>query len=91
MRCIIGGETWLHNLGRLAVFYLSDIYFEQLAAGYTTEIIIGMIFFTWCIVKLYCYVTFFRTWIILIVPNYIDHIGIKNFSWIWVVGDVTMT
>ena len=55
---MIGGETWLHNFGGISLSYLSYIYYEQLAYGYTTDCVIGMRFGTWCIVKLDCYVTF---------------------------------
>ena len=54
---IIDGETWLNNLGGIFVSYISYITFERLDNGYTTECRIGMIFFTWCIVKLDCYIT----------------------------------
>ena len=54
---VIYGETWLHDLGRLDVSYHSDSPFERLDCGYKTECRRGMIFVTWCIVKLYCHVT----------------------------------
>ena len=41
---VIDGETWLHDLGGLAISYLSDIPFEQFDNGYTTECRLGMIF-----------------------------------------------
>ena len=50
---IIDGETWLHDLGGLALSYLSYIPFGELDYGYTTECILGMIFVTWCIFNLY--------------------------------------
>ena len=46
LRYIIDGETWLYNFGRIDVYYLSDIQFERLAAGETTECRLGMIFCT---------------------------------------------
>ena len=58
VRYIIGGYTWLRYFWGLAASYLSYIHFEQLAGGDTTDSILGMIFVTWCIVKLDCYVTF---------------------------------
>ena len=73
------------------VSYLSYIPFEQLDYGYTTECIFGMKFFTWCIVKLYCYVTLCSAFHILILANYISHICIKMISWSWLFGDVTKT
>ena len=42
VRWIIVRETWLHNFGGISVSYLSDILFEQLAAGDITEFRIGM-------------------------------------------------
>ena len=78
------------NFGGIAVSYISDISFERLATRYTTERIIGMRFGIWCIVKLYCYVTFFGACLILIVDNYTRNLGIKIFSCRWVVGDVNM-
>ena len=85
------GETLLHDLVGIAVSYLSDTSFGLLDNGYTTECRLGMIFFTWCIVKLYFYVTFCSSWRILIVANYISHLGIKMISWSWGVGGVTKT
>ena len=73
----------------MVVSYLSDIHFERFSAGDTTESRLSMIFFTWCIVKLYCYVTLFSACHILIVANDISHLGIKMISWRCVVGDVT--
>ena len=72
---VIDGETWLHDLGGLAFSYHSDTPFERLDAGYTTECRLGMIFFTWCIVKLYCHFTLRITFHILIVSNDIIHLG----------------
>ena len=43
---VIDGETWLHYLGGLDVSYNSDTTFERLDDGYTTNFILGMIFFT---------------------------------------------
>ena len=54
---VINGDTWLHDLGGLDVSYYSDTPFERLDDGYTAEYKIGVIFVTWCIVKLYCHVT----------------------------------
>ena len=88
---VIDGETWFHDLGGLVVYYLSDIQFEQLDDGYTTEFILGVIFVTWCIVNLDYYVTLCRACHIIIVGDYIIHMGIKIISWRWVVGDVTNT
>ena len=45
--------------GGLAISYISDIRFEQLSVGDTTECRLGIISVTWCIVKLDCYVTFY--------------------------------
>ena len=77
--CVFNGETWLHDFGRLAVSYISDIPFEQLDDGYTTECIIGMIFVTWCIIKLDCYLTLCRSCHILILDNNISYLGSKLF------------
>ena len=86
---VINGDTWLHDLGGLDVSYNSDTPFEQLDDGYTTERRLGMIFFTWCIVNLYCHITLCRTYHILIVSNDISHMGITVISWIWAFSDVT--
>ena len=86
---VIDGETQLHALGGIYVSYLSYIPFEQIDDGYTTECRLGMIFVIWCIFKLDCYVTLCSACNILIVSNYISHLGIKMISWIWLVGDVT--
>ena len=51
---VIDGYTWLYGLVGVAASYLSYIPFEQLDDGYPTEFRLGMRFFTWCIVKLYC-------------------------------------
>ena len=56
---------------------------------YTSECILGIIFVTWFIFKLYCRVNLYITCHILIVSNDIIHMRIKFISWIWVVGDVT--
>ena len=77
VRYVIGGETWLRDFGGLAISYLSDIQFEQIYYGDTTECILGMIFFTWCIVKLYFYFTSYRACFIIIVYNDIIHMGRK--------------
>ena len=58
VRYVIDRETWLHDLGGISDSYLSGINFELLASGDTTESRLGMIFFTWCIFKLDCSVTF---------------------------------
>ena len=86
---VIYGETWLHDLGGLDVSYNSDTTFEKLDDGYKTECRLGMRFFTCCIVKLYYNVNLCITCHILIVSNYISHLGIKFLSSSWVVGDVT--
>ena len=79
----------MHDLGGLNDSYYSDKTFERLDDEYTTEFILGMIFVTWCIVKLYFHVTFCNTCHILIVSNDISYLGIKGISWIWLVGYVT--
>ena len=81
----INVETWFHGLGWISVSYISDIPFEQLDDGYTTE----CRFVTWCIFKLDFYVTLCRYCCILIVANDISHMGIKTIFLIWGVGDVT--
>ena len=81
----------MHDLGGIYVSYLSYITFKRIDDGYTTECRLGMRFFTWCIFELDCYVTLFSACNILIVANYISHLGIKMISWRWVVGDVTKT
>ena len=43
---VINGEIWLYDLGGISVSYISDIPFERLDEGYTTECRLGMIFFT---------------------------------------------
>ena len=53
---VIDGNTWLHDLGGLDVSYHSEKPFERIEYGYTTECRLGMIFVTWCIVKLYGHV-----------------------------------
>ena len=70
-------------------FWYSDTPFERIDDGYITECKLGMIFVTWCIVKLYFYVNLCITCHIIILSNYIIHMGIKVIFWIWVVGDVT--
>ena len=74
VRYSIGGETWLHDFMGIAVSYVSLIHFERISAVDTTECILGVVFFTWCIVKLYCYFTFYSACLILIVDNDIRHI-----------------
>ena len=88
---VIDEDTWLHGLGRGSFSYLSYIPFERLNYGYKIECRLGMKFFTWCIVKLDCYVNLFSAFHILIVANAISHMGIKMISWSWVVVDVTKT
>ena len=65
VRYVIGRETWFHDLGFFAVSYLSGIHFERFYSGYTTDCILGMLFGTWCIVKLDLYVIFFSARLIL--------------------------
>ena len=77
---VIYGETWLHDLGGISVSYNSETPYERLDDGYTTECRPGMIFFTWCIVKLYCNVNLCITCHILIVSNDIIHMRIKLIS-----------
>ena len=69
MRYSIGGKTWLHNFMGISVSCISVIQFERLADVYTTDFILGVTFFTWCVVKLDCYVTFCSACIVLIVDN----------------------
>ena len=57
MSYVIYRETWLHDLGGIAVSYLSEIIVKQLGGGYTTECILRMRFVTCSIVKLYFHVT----------------------------------
>ena len=90
VRYIIVREIWLHGLGGLVDSYLSDIIFDQLSAGDTTDCRLGMVYVTCCIVRLYRYVTFCHACIILFIVNYITHMGIKIISWSWGVCDVTM-
>ena len=80
--CLIDGETWLHDLLGIPVTYIPYIPFELLDCGYTTECILGMRFVTLCIVKLDCYVSLCSDFHILLVYNYISHLGIKMISWI---------
>ena len=89
MSCVMDGETWLHDLGGIDISYHSETPFERLNDGYTYECRLGMRFVTWCIVKLYLYVTLCITFHILVVYNYIIHLGIKVISWSSVVVDVT--
>ena len=69
-------------LGGIDVSYHSDTPFEWLDYGYTTECRLGMIFITWCIVKLYCNVTLYIACHILILSNGIKHLGISVISWV---------
>ena len=85
---VINEETQLHGLGGITLSYLSDIPFEQLDDGYTTECRPGMIFVTWYIVKLNCYVNFCHDYNIFIVANNISHIGVNRISWTRGVVDV---
>ena len=85
----MNGDTCLHDLGGGAINYLSYIPFEQIYCGHTTECIIGMRFFIWCIIKLDFYVTFCGAFHTLTVANNISHLGIKFFSWRWGVSGVT--
>ena len=89
-RYVIGREICLHGFGGIAVSYISEIHFEILAAGDTTECRLGMVFVTWCIVNLDCYVTLYSACIILIIDNDISHLGRNMIYWIWGVCDVTM-
>ena len=41
---VTDGDTWLHYLGGIDVSYFSDIAFERLDDGYTTNFLFGMIF-----------------------------------------------
>ena len=77
LSCVIDGDTRLHDLGGFCDSYLSEIPFEKLYYGYTTECRLGMIFVTWCIVKLDFYITLCRAFHMPIVDNDIIHIGIK--------------
>ena len=88
---VIDDETWLHDSVRLVISYFLYIPSELLDDGYKTECRLDMIFFTWCFVKLYCYVALFSTCNMLSVYNYISHMGIKMISWSWVVCEVTKT
>ena len=78
----------VHYLGGVDVSYYSGTPFEQLDDGYTTECRLGMIFVTWCIVKLYFHVTLCIACHIITLSNDIIHMGIKVISCIWVVGYV---
>ena len=81
VRYVIIRETWLHYFGGIYDYYISDINFERLSAGDTTDSILETIFFTWCIFKLDCYVAFCHSCLIFIVANYIIHMGIQVVSW----------
>ena len=87
----IDGETWLHDLGGIDDYYLSDMHFERLDGGYTTDCRLGIQFFTWYIVKLDFNVTLCSTCNILIVANGISYPEMNMISWSWGVGDVTKT
>ena len=91
MGYVIDGETCLHDLGGGSIYYISYTTFELLDYGYTTECRLRIRFFTWCIVKLYCYVNLYKAFHILILANDISHLGIKMISWSWGVGDVSNT
>ena len=88
---VSGEETRLHGFWGIDVSHISYIYFELLVAEDTTECRLGVIFVTWFIFKLSCYVNFLRYCFVLIVAHDIRHMGRKMISWIWVVCDVTMT
>ena len=45
-RYVIDREICLHGFGGIAVSYISEIHFEILAAGYTTECRLAMVFVT---------------------------------------------
>ena len=90
VRYVINKEIWLHYFLGHYVYYVSYIYFELLAAGDTTECILGMIFVNWCIVKLNCIVDFHIACIILSVVNDTGHMKRKMISCTWGVGYVTM-
>ena len=77
--------------GGIDVSYISGIHVKRISDGDTTECGLGMKFVTWCIVKLYFFVTLCSDCRIFIVANDISHLGIKMTSWIWRVGDVTKT
>ena len=79
---VIDGETWSHDLGGLSVSYISDIPFERLYDGYTTDCRLGIRYVSLCIIMLDCYVTLCITCHMLIVANNIIHLGIKMISWI---------
>ena len=87
---VIDRGTWLHDLGGLDFSYIIDIPFERLDGGYTTECRIGMVFFTWCIIKLDCYVTLCISSHILIVANNISHMEIILIP-IWLILLATMS
>ena len=91
VRYSIGRETRLNDFGGITASYLSEIHIEQLDAGDTTECTLGMIFVTWCIFKLDCYVTLCHACLVLIVANNIIHLWRKMVSWSCGVCDVTMT
>ena len=78
---VINGGTLLNYLGGVDVSYHSDTPFEELDDGYTTECRLGLIFFTWCMLKLYFCVTLCIACHIIIVFNDISHTGIKVISW----------
>ena len=88
---VINGETLLHYLGGIGVYYLSGIPFEQFDDGYKTKCRLGMRFVICCIVNLDFYVTLCSAFYILIVANDSSHLGIKTVSWSWRVGVVTKT
>ena len=71
----------MHDFGGIAFPYTSDILFERLSDGDTTECRLGMTFVTWFIVKLDCYVTFCIDILIIVVDNDIIHMESKLISW----------
>ena len=88
---VIVDEAWLHYFGGISASYISDIYFDKLPSGDTTESRLRMIFVTWCIVKLDCYIILFRACIIIIVANYISHMSRNIISWRRVVCYISVT
>ena len=88
---VIAGDTWLNNFGRLDVSYFSDIHFERISFGGTTECRLGIIFLIWCIVNLYFFNNFCSAFLILVLSNYIRNLWNKMISWISGGCYVTMT
>ena len=91
MSYLIGEDAWLHDFWGIYVSCISGIHFGQVTAGDTTRCRLGVVFASWCIVKLDFYVVFCSTILVLVVSNYIMNMGIKMISWIWGVCDVNMT